>query len=339
MADLPNLNLVSTNPISYTSGLRATATINDPRIEGTFRFDQVQVGKSFQAEIMAILRDGNSLVKFPPEIPGEPATEMQLALPPGFNVGDKIQLKLLSPPPNLSFGVLNTLAQNPPSDSVLLSPQAKLLGQLLQTFDSSDPKSTQLTGSSPLLSSLVDSSDQMATQLPTQLHQAVQMSGAFYESHLKEWVNGQRTLEQIQQEPQNQKNLADAMKDTPLNTNPLVQQQLHILENRQILWHGQLLPNQPFEWEIHEEPNKQSSSESEPSEKIWNTSVKFQLPNLGDVNAHIQLIGDQVHLRLRVSQTDTSEFLTAGQAQLSESLAASGNQLIGFSLENDGSIS
>ena len=64
MADLPNLNLVSTPSVSSTAILRSTAVIGDARIEGQMRFDQLEVGKSFQAVITSMMQDGKATVQF-----------------------------------------------------------------------------------------------------------------------------------------------------------------------------------------------------------------------------------------------------------------------------------
>ncbi len=208
--------------------------------------------------------------------------------------------------------------------------------------DTNHPEAATLKGSHALLANPPTDTKQMATELPGQLHEAVQLSGAFYESHLKEWANGQRTLDQVRQEPQNQ-NLPNQtthsghVSDIPQTQ--LIPAQLNAQENRQFLWRGELLPGQPFEWQIKEDTSKKSSPQARPDEKTWLTTVKFDLPKLGQIHASIQLTGNSASFRITAKNPDAAPILSNSQSLLSNSLEASGTQVSQFLVEKDGTSS
>jgi len=128
----------------------------------------------------------------------------------------------------------------------------------------------------------------MAGQLAAALFQALQGSGLFYESHLRDFTFGQRSLGQILAEPQAQAGraagsgnttapagqahstaeasssqttqtaqtaqsnaqLAGALLGLDPSTHALVRQQLETLSNQAFAWHGEAWPGTELEWEV-----------------------------------------------------------------------------------------
>jgi hypothetical protein len=338
MADLPNLNLVSAPSVSSSALLRSTAAIGDPRIEGQTRFDQLAVGKSFQAVITSMMQDGKATVQFSPIPPQTQGPQLQMQLPQGLGVGDKIQLKLLNPAPDVAFQLESSSALTS-SENINLSTGAKILLQLLQSADPNDSQSNFIKGNQALLSTPPADAKNIANELPTHLHQAVQLSGAFYESHLKEWANGERTLSQVRQEPQNQnpalKSAAENQLDTPQTQ--FIPAQLNAQENRHFIWRGELFPGQAFEWQIKDETPKQSSNNQAPEEKSWQTSVQFNLPKLGQVNATIQIVGNSAGFRISTQHPQSVDLLHQAKDLLNLSLESSGTQMTQFLVEKNDS--
>ena len=338
MPDLPNLNLVSASSVSSSANLRNIAPIGDPRIEAQMRFDQLAVGKSFQAVITSMMQDGKATVQFSPTPPQTQGPQLQMQLPSGLGVGDTIQLKLVKPAPDATFQLGNTQISST-SENIDLSSGAKLLNQLLQTIDPNNPQTNHVKGSQALLATVPTDVKQMANDLPNHLHQAVQFSGVFYESHLKEWVKGERSLAQVKQEPQNQNaSLAKPSEDSvPASQTQLIPAQLNAQENRHLIWRGELIPGQAFEWEIKDETPKQSNNTNSPEERSWQTSVKFNLPQLGQINAVIHLTGNNASFKITAQNKNTTALLQNAREQLHLSLEASGTQMTQFMVEKDGS--
>lgn len=214
------------------------------------------------------------------------------------------------------------------SSPTQLSPTAQLIGQALHKAEALQAP-PQLQGQTPLQNSPHIDTPKLAHNL----HQALEKSGLFYESHLKEWSRGERSLEQIQQEPQNQKETGST------TAAQLVPLQLDTLEQRRIVWQGELLPGQNMYWEIQEDRSKRQSPSSaqsgEDERSSWQSVLKLQFPELGTINANIRLDNGRVQLLLRVVNPNSASSLQNAQEQLTQALAAAGNPLDSFGVRND----
>jgi hypothetical protein len=321
---LPRVDLSSNSPISAVVRVDATDNTGNPHQDSNLRLDQVAIGKALQAKVVSILTDGTSLVKIQTGAQGSGAgSNVQMRLPAGFQVGDQLQLTLMSREgarPSFSVGLLAS------QETVTLSDTAKLLEKIITT-NQQQPK---VTGTTPLLPS---SNQPDTTQLTAQLIKTVDNSGVFYESHLRQWNDGERNLEQIRQEPQNR---PDATVDS---NNNMVPMQLDSLENQRFVWQGEVWPGQVMEWEVNKDDSQPSSPASKNEKaQVWQSVVKFQLPQLGQVNATIRLQGDHVQLQVNVQNPETAASLKAATDKLALALAASGTELDNMTVQNDATI-
>ncbi len=314
---ISNIPLTSDSPVSATRQIGTTNETGNPSQDGVIKLDQIEIGKALQAQVTSILSNGNSIVSLQN---GAQTNNLQMRLPAGFKVGDQLQLTLLSlndGKPNFSISLLNA------TETVNLSSTAQLLDKLALHNN----QQAKINGNTPLLAS---TNELEPAHLATQLGASIEKSGVFYESHLQQWSEGNRNLEQIKQEPQNQS-------ATPTETaNTLIPAQLDTLENKRLSWQGELFPGQPLQMDITKEESqgKQSSAEQE-SEAIWQTTLKLQLPNLGDVHVKIRLQGDHAQLNVNVNDSATATSLKSASDSLSQSLAASGTALDQITVQSD----
>ncbi|HEY6773102.1 MAG TPA: flagellar hook-length control protein FliK, partial [Oxalicibacterium sp.] len=107
----------------------------------------------------------------------------------------------------------------------------------------------------------------------------------------------------------------------------LVSLQLDALEQRRILWQGQLFPGQPIEWEISDETPQRKSEEEPQPEAAWQSTVRFSLPTLGAVSATIRLVGEHVQVNVRTADADTAGTLRNYGSLLADALGAAGTTL------------
>ncbi|MDE1982400.1 MAG: flagellar hook-length control protein FliK [Betaproteobacteria bacterium] len=149
------------------------------------------LGQSVQGTVLAETSSGVFTVRVAQQL-------VQLNLPENIHTGDVVQLQVLSLQPRLTFGL--STSENPASSQQQLSDAARLLSNL--TTDAPTKALIQSPTQAPLLSSA--SATPATAQLATQLQQAIQDSGLFYESHQAEWVAGTRTTARLMAEPQNQ---------------------------------------------------------------------------------------------------------------------------------------
>ncbi|RCS58225.1 flagellar hook-length control protein FliK [Parvibium lacunae] len=197
-----------------------------------------------------------------------------------------------------------------------------------------------------------------------QLQQMIQQSGLFYESHLQEWANGQRPLQALLTEPQTlltqrvasnvttettptaapntistsnttvattlEKSTAETFSALPDQRLPmpnpallpLVREQLQVLDTRGLLLQLQAWPQQAATLIIEEHPS--GSTTTETPNKAWQMRLNMHLPQLGQVEANMTLVGDSLQFRWQIQDPDTQALLQSEQPSLNDALAAAG---------------
>ena len=127
---------------------------------------------------------------------------------------------------------------------------------------------------------------------------------------------------------QAQKNLAQAAQQEintptsiPEQLRPLVQQQLNALETGQLVWQGNVWPNQPMQWAVHEEGARTPDAEGL---KQWVTQIQMDLPNLGSVSATLRFSGTTLRLILDADAAHTRALLGGARTQLVSALSDAG---------------
>jgi hypothetical protein len=114
----------------------------------------------------------------------------------------------------------------------------------------------------------------------------------------------------------------------------IINQQLHALETRQLTWSGELWPGQQMDWEIKEETARPQHSQEQ--EKIWYSTVHFDLPHLGKVSANIRLTGGHLSMQIAAKDDSVVQMLRLNGTQLSDALATAGATLDTLLVKRDG---
>ncbi|MBV8465707.1 MAG: flagellar hook-length control protein FliK [Burkholderiales bacterium] len=132
--------------------------------------------------------------------------------------------------------------------------------------------------------------------------------------------------------PASESSLAAASRglaDSPPVVRDLIQQQLQVMDQRPIVWHGQAWPGQPMRWEV-EEDRSQQSGQDEPTQRSWNTRIHLDLPTLGSIDAVINL-SDKTHVGVKftVSRADTAGLIRSESDRLKTQLESAGLELVG----------
>lgn len=193
-------------------------------------------------------------------------------------------------------------------------------------------------------------------QLAATLARTVSNSGLFYESHLQQFAQGERSLTQMVQEPQSRLDhiappmsratstgeadgagLASAVpaasaEATGTAIHPgavaLVRQQLELLTQPQFRWSGEAWPGAPLQWDIEEEQEAgPRAAEPDPARRSWTTRLVLGLPALGTVEARLRITGSALEVRLGARQPETLSLLGEAGAELPGRLGAQGLQL------------
>lgn len=172
-----------------------------------------EAGDRFSALIQATLPDGS----FQALIAGK---TMTLALPESARSGDVLELIVTAQRGETVFArqASTPLLQTSSADTQphpVLSQTGQLISQLLTgRFGETSPTPLNSTGV-PLTAT-----PQNAAELASSLKQAITGSGLFYESHLRQWIDGKLPLTAVQQEPQAQHPPLTTPQATPLPVSP-----------------------------------------------------------------------------------------------------------------------
>ena len=200
-----------------------------------------------------------------------------------------------------------------------LSVTGKLLAALMQT---SSPAAA-LTHAAPLIAM----PEPQPAAIAEAIRNGIEHSGLFYESHLAEWVKGQREPEALTQEPQARQDVAD---EIPV----IVRQQLELLDSQPVQWHGELWPGLPLQLQINRQAPESRRNADEDQPDAWSTTLVSEFPELGSVVAKLHIEGDRLELKLHVRDS-ASALLAARSVELRDSLTAAGLQLQRFDTDHD----
>ncbi len=217
------------------------------------------------------------------------------------------------------------------------------------------------TDARPLTLGPVAASVQSAAAFAAALSALVRDSGMFYESHVARWSRGQYPLTQLQREPQAVSASAagtgpaagvmpgheDATRISvtapapaalvAAELQPIVREQLDLLEQRGLSVMIEAWPGQPLQLEIRqhvdEDPARQGTPDAGGEDAPWASRLALELPHLGRLEAQIGLAGDRLQLMIHAAPA-VAQQLGAHTSLLSEALAAAGIRLSGLRLHS-----
>ena len=214
-------------------------------------------------------------------------------------------------PTQVSTSVMTSLKQL----STQFQTQAALPGALLAESDNTTPNARALaqttlqtqTQQTQGLNALNNLNNSLAGVLAKQVSAAVENSGLFYESHLQQWANGQRSTDQIAKEPQarfgqdqviSEKGLNPAAVDQSVK---LVTAQLAALDNNRISLALSGLLGHPVQIDIEpdtEEASDQEEQNNEEAARPWVARLKLDMAHLGELNVRVRMVGSQCDVQI-----------------------------------------
>lgn len=303
-------------PLTPIEALLPLVPLSDAREEAAHRFAQLALGQPVTGKVLSRFDDGSFLVRI-----ADAAARM--SLPAGTQIGDSLALTLASRQPRLTF----LLGADAGSTPTTLSTAGRLIDSVLHSAQQNAAPSA-LTGKAPILEVSAPGAPIPATApIAAALRDTLTSSGLFYESHLREWVAGTRTLAELAREPQAQlansgQPSAAGRADAPGNElTQLINQQLNTLEQHRVVWRGEAWPGQPMEWEVAEE-----SSEGEACglPQTWRSEVRFELPTLGTVTATLRLTSERLQVRIGTDNAAATASLRTKGHEFSQALEAAG---------------
>lgn len=322
-------------PLTQIKSVTPVTAILDSQNSST-EFEQ---GQRYQALIEARLVNGNSRILIADKL-------LQMRLPENFQPGNKLELVFISHEPKLKFLILNKTLLDGRENDTSISATGRFLGVLMQdalkqaSTGATNITTTQsLTSSTPILTGLLINS----TELPGLLQKAIVQSGLFYESHQAQWINGENTLENLQQEPQGKLMLVTtdlpttkaANFDMPVHPQsvPLVQQQLNTLDTGHLFWRGEVWQGQSMDWDIFEQPDDKENEIDYTTQ--WCTKIRLSMPQLGSITAIIALNAQGINIKFNTSQIETASLLKNHKLPLTIDMQSAGLNIQSVEIQHD----
>jgi hypothetical protein len=113
---------------------------------------------------------------------------------------------------------------------------------------------------------------------------------------------------------------------------PVVRQQMELLQNPTLRWTGEAWPGTQMQWEIErrEEAAAHGGHDGQP-EPSWRMHITLDLPQLGHVDAELQLAGDRLITRLKAAP-ECAAALLHDSDHFRERIANTGLELKGFAV-------
>ncbi|MCX5462636.1 flagellar hook-length control protein FliK [Alcaligenes parafaecalis] len=180
----------------------------------------------------------------------------------------------------------------------------------------------------------------LAQHFTQALPQALQHSGLFYESHLSDLHFGQRSVGELQQEPQNlNRPVAETTTNASHNTQTqastqdpansmLVRQQLDTLAHQNLQWQGQAWPDADMSWSV-----QRHEAQSEEEIEHWSSTLQLDLPTLGPITLRLNLLNQQLLVHIQADQS--APYLDENSLPLRERLQDQGLILSQLQIEAD----
>ena len=101
-----------------------------------------------------------------------------------------------------------------------------------------------------------------------------------------------------------------------------------------MMWHGEVWPQQPMDWEI-EQDNEREAGNSDEEASRWRTTLSLTTPRLGRVDANLQLSASGVRITLATPYGASAADMRDAAPKLSEALAAAGVPLLALQVKHE----
>lgn len=113
---------------------------------------------------------------------------------------------------------------------------------------------------------------------------------------------------------------------------PILQQQMELADNpHQVVWQGQVWPNQNMEWRLKEDvPEGEQSAQLDKHLRQWHSEIRLTLPSLGEVVGKVTYQGGRTKIELHAVDPNTQQLFQSHLLKLQENLESAGVNVLGM---------
>lgn len=326
------INAVETQsipPIYKATSPLASLDATDASTEVAFRLSQIRMANTFHD----FVRGHDYLAKITHKLDANHVImhvnghHIQMTFDQNLALGQQLQLRFMGSNPTPSFMLLNTFQLGVNDAQTQVSNTGQWVNQILHSDYPVHPQA-KLNAISPMTQTPVTQPQRIAHDI----QQTVSMSGLFYESHLAEFTQGQRSINSIMLEPQNALHHQH---------NAITVQQLHLLETNKFEWQGQVWQNQIMQFSIEKLPNNVNVTNQEHHHSAEEPPVAFEsrlhldLPKLGSISASLHLVQGQLRIHLNAEDANTLAMFCQDKASLIQAFEYTSQKLSTLSIESE----
>ncbi len=324
-----------------------------------------QPGERVTAVVESVRPNDRALLRV-----GDFVFDAKLPVPP--QLGQRLNLTFVAAAPRVTFALPESAEPAlpvPPSPGAEISPAGRNLNALVQALVPARSAGQPGAVQDPV--PLLPAPPREAAPLAAALQRSVERSGLFYESHLAEWVAGERPLAQLRDEPQGR--LAprpavladtggvarmpggiaqDALEPAtearqPAGTVPAAHAAADLdrvdpQATAQVRMQIESLDARQIVWQGLPWPGVQMEwrVDEPPEESVqpdgsvaWTSHLKLSFPVLGEVEADLVLAGNALRVHLHASERTSRDALQEAQPALENAMAAAGLRLAQVSID------
>jgi len=179
-------NVISALQVLANTGKQQAALISDAPKPVT----NLELGQQLQGSVQEKISEGF----FKVQVAGQ---TLQMRLPGNIKSGDTIKLEVISLQPRITFGMI--ASTNPLSTPEQIGSTARMLSNLAER--PIERPIVQQSGNKAVWQAGQEAPEPKL--LAAGLRETLGKSGLFYESHQAQWIRGERSINQLREEPQN----------------------------------------------------------------------------------------------------------------------------------------
>lgn len=368
---LPRVDINGTRPVTLIEAIAPANAVGQAKQETLDRLNQLMLGKDYQAQVLSRLSNGSYLVKIadvPVNMalpqgtkPGDALTLTLLANQPKptflLAQSNTSTAATLSNAGRMISNLIQQMQQQGTSVNILSKTPLTTVNATPQQIASAMKSAIVFSGvfyeshvaqwaiGKRPLSDLLNEPLAKRSSAPVNpsISSASESSGDLSKliANFRTWA-GDRATPELLQATHLHRSMLEAVdpiqskqQDLPTaENNKLLNIQLDTLEQRRIVWQGELFPGRALEWEIADETPQQEKNQSEP-QSVWQSTVRFSLPTLGTVSATIRLNGEHVQVQVNTNHAETANALNQNRQSLTEALDAAGTTLDVLTIKQD----
>ena len=172
-------------------------------------------------------------------------------------------------------------------------------------------------------------------RLPSRLDAQQSLPGSPQPSSGKSEATPTTVQAPVPQRPEAKPGDSPSLPGVDARTLPVVREQAQVLENRMVVWQGEVWPGQQLRWEV-EEREARGNDDEVPPQPGFRTRIEVDLPRLGRVAATVDLAGRSVLLDVNTERAESARLIARHGGELADALEAAGLATRAFKVSASG---